>query len=48
MFFICNFYLFPFLSCHFFTPFQIPSGWGTMSQGLKGIQSVSERHSVPD
>ena len=21
---------------------------GTMSQGLKGIQSVSERHSVPD
>ena len=29
-------------------PSQIPSGGGTMSQGLKGIQSVSERHSVPD
>lgn len=26
-------------------PFQIPSGWGTMSQGLKGIQSLTESDS---
>ena len=49
MSFMRNFY---FLSCHLFHhhfPFS-DTFWmgGTMSQGLKGIQSVSERHSVPD
>lgn len=29
-------------------PFRYLLDGGTMSQGLKGIQSVSERHSVPD
>ena len=47
--FLCIIFIF-FLSClvTFPTPFLIPSEWGTMSQWLKGIQSLSERHSVTE
>ena len=50
MFFICNFYLFPFLSCHFFHPLsdtfwmgvQWVRDWMAFSQWVKGIQSLTE------
>ena len=48
-FFVYNFHLFffPVLSPSLPPPRYLLNG-GTMSQGQKGIQSLSERHSVTD
>lgn len=49
MSFYMKFLPLPFLVLSLFPPpFRYLLNGGTMSQGLNGIQSVSERHSVPD